>query len=135
MKTNLDRTISSPKQAIEFLKELKANREHYDIDCSPFDVYWFTCTPTESELEKLEELNQAIWAHLPDPHSFLLDTSEAKEAINRMREELENGSYPNDGTELPEWFWNAIDTSPLKGYVHTGKESGTDLLDILESML
>ena len=74
MKTNLDRTINSPREAIEFLKDLKANNELWNPDDDVYQIIWDGFTPTETDLGKMQTLMESVWNYLEDPHAFMLES-------------------------------------------------------------
>ncbi len=64
LKTKLPESIKSVDEAKAFLRELHANGEHYHPEDDAHQINWDTCTPTETEKDKLNKLRSDIYTGL-----------------------------------------------------------------------
>lgn len=83
MKTNLNRTIETLEDAKQFLQDLHANSEQYDIDSPAEEICWETTQVSPQECAQLDKLMAQVfsiaYAENFDPHGFLIDLDHANQ--------------------------------------------------------
>ena len=74
MKTNLDISIQTDEQAVNFLTELHDNNESYHPEDNAHDIIWDENRPTKTECDQLNNLMNQIYENTDvDPCEILLD--------------------------------------------------------------
>ena len=87
MKTNLNRTIETEYDAIEFLTELYQNKEDYHPEDDAHDIVWRKDIPppTIEECDLLNALMESIYKNTDvDPCEVLLDLHNTKNSKDEV---------------------------------------------------
>ena len=74
MKTNLNVSIKTKKDAKKFIKELHGNNEAFHPDDDAFDIVFLGCNPTDIELRKLNvRISECHAVKRFDPGAYLFE--------------------------------------------------------------